>query len=226
MKKTTLLALLILLLVFAFTAFAKSKPLKSKVNPEEITNLQFFEPFAFISYIETGNEAVLNDSMSWISRHFLSKLLTEYRQELHLNGTISIQDTGIRYKVIRELESVINPVIRYGNLYCLKPTPVIDSILASRGKRFGLCTVSIGFTRVQGNYGKEYAKSKAKAFLTNGWDYEKPVPLNSSLFEIIFDAKEHEVAFFGASGKPEHPLKEELLRKRFREAFKGYFVIP
>jgi hypothetical protein len=200
--------------------------MKSKVNPEEVTNLQFFEPFAFISYIETGNEAVLNDSMSGISRHILSKLLTGYRQELHLGGTISIRDTGVQHKVIRELESVINSVTRYSNLYCLKPTPVIDSILASRGKRFGLFTVSIGFTRVQGNYGKEYAKSKAIGILTNGWDYEKPVPLNSSLFEIIFDAVEHEVAFFGTSGKPEHPLKEELLRKRFREAFKGYFVIP
>ena len=226
MKKSTLLALFILLFGVSLTAFTKSKPLKSKVNPEEVTNLQFFKPFAFISYVETGNEAVLNDSMSWISEQILSKLLIEYRQELHLSGTISLQDTSVLHKVIHELESVINPVIRYGNLYCLKPTPVIDSILASRGKRFGLCTVSIGFTRVQGNYGKEYVKSKAKSILTNGWDYEKPVPLNSSLFEIIFDAKEHEVAFFGESGKPEHPLKEELLRKRFREAFRGYFVIP
>ena len=226
MKTLTLLAFFILSFCFAMTSFAKSKPLKSKVNPSEVTSLQFFEPFAFISYIQTGNETVLNDSMSWTSSQLLSNLLIEYRKELHLTGAISIRDTVIISKVIRELESVIDPVVRYGNLYCLKRTPVIDSILLSRGSRFGLCTLSIGFTRIKGNYGKEYARSKGRAFLTNGWDYEKPVPMNSSLFEIIFDAQEHEVAFFGSSGEPEHPLKKELLKKRFREAFRGYFVIP
>jgi hypothetical protein len=223
MKNSIFLAILLLLTGAALTAAAKSKVLKSKVNPDEVTSLQFFEPIAFIRHIETGNEAVFNDSMSAISRQILSKLLVGYRQELHLSGTITLPDTGIRRKVILELVSVINRVVRYGNLYCVKPTPVIDSVLSSRGSRFGLCTVSLGFTRVKGNYGKEFAKSKALGILMNGWDYENPVPFNSSVFEIIFDAREHEVAFFGISGKPENPLNEESLQKRFREAFKGYF---
>ena len=218
--KYTILGVIIIILGGSFAA---EKLLKSKVNPEEITNMQFFEPITYISYVETGNNAVPNDSMSAIRTQFILKLIHEYRGQLHITGTISLADTAIKQKVTDELELTIRSATRYGNLYCMKPTPCIDSILQSRGKRFGLCTVSVGFTRKRGNYGIENAKSRAKAFLRNGWDSEETIPLNSSLFIIIFDAKEHDVAFFGQSYKPEHPLNEDLLRKRFVEVFHGYF---
>ena len=225
MNKPDLLALLILLTCLVPAAFGKSKPLKSDVKPEEIKSLLFFGPFATIKYIEKDNEAVYNDSMSGISQQIVSRLLISYRRELHLNAGISLEDTILERNVIKEVVSVLQSVTKFGNLYCLRHTPMIDSILESRGKRFGLCVVSMGFTRVRGNYTKAKAKSRAKYFLSNGWEDEDPVPLNSMVVAIIFDAERHDVAFFGSSGKHENPLKEELVRERFREAFKGYFTL-
>jgi hypothetical protein len=225
MKKTAVLVILIFATGLAFNVSAKYKPLKSDVKPEEIKSLLFFDPMATIKYIETGNEAVYNDSMSAISERILLKVLLGYRQELHLSTCISLEDTILGRKVVNEVQSVLQSVNKFGNLYCLQHTPVIDSILDSRGRRFGLCMISLGFTRVKGNYAKAKAKGYARYFLSNGWEDENPVPMNSSVVAIIFDAQKHEVAFFGASGKPESPLKEELVHQRFREAFKGYFTL-
>jgi len=223
-SRTQTFGLLILMLLFlSNVSFAKSKPLKSKVKPEEITTLQLFEPLSFVEFIETGNEGFRSDSLSEIRHHFVLKLLKEYRSQLHITGDISLADTSVKGKVWRELASNMHYITRYGNLYFLKPTPVIDSILTSRGQRFGLLIFSYGFIRQEGNYGKEYAKYKAKDFLSLGWDSEKPIPLNSALYAVIFDAKEHDVAFFGESDRPEQPMKEELLKKRFLEIFQGYF---
>jgi hypothetical protein len=225
MNRIAFLALLLLLACFVPAAFAKSKPLKSDVKPEEIKSLLFFDPIASIKYIETGNELVYNDSMSAISQKILLRLVTGYRTELHLTGSISLEDTVLGREVVNEVQSVLQSVNKFGNLYCLQHTPVIDSILDSRGRRFGLCMISLGFTRVKGNYAKAKAKGYARYFLSNGWEYENPVPMNSAVVAIIFDAQKHEVAFFGASGKPESPLKEELVHQRFRKAFKGYFTL-
>lgn len=222
MKQYKILALLIIL---SCASCKTTKLLKSEVNPEEITNLQLFEPLSFMFHIETGNKAILDATTSEASKRLIQKLDNDFRDLLHIKGKISLADTNIKKKVTSELESIIRSVIRYGNLFYLKSTPVIDSLLVARGQRFGLFTVSHGFSRATGNYSKQYAQYKGKDLLSFGYDFEneKPVPCNSSIFAVIFDAREHEVAFFGKSEKPEQPLDEDLLKKRFLEVFHGYF---
>jgi len=215
---------LVILLFLIGTSFTSNKPLKSKVNPEEITNLQYFEPISYIYFINKDNKDELSESMSQASMGLIRKFEKNYRNELHLQDEILFPDTIIRNRVKHELELNIGAINRFGNLYCLKPTPVIDSILLSKGKRFGLLMSSIGFTREKGNYGQERAKFQAKYFLSNGWDNEMPMPMQSALYAVIFDAKEHDVAFFGKSDRSEQPLKEDLLEKRFTEIFQGYLL--
>ncbi len=215
--------IVVLIILLSGTSCSTTKLIKSKVNPDEVTNIQFVEPFSFISYVSTGNTSVLNDSMSAIRKQIVEKLGHEYQDQLHITGQISLEDTVIENKLWRELESIIKRVGRYGNLYYIKASPVMDSLLRSWGHRFGLFTVSSGFIRKSGNYPKEKARADAINAVPYKFEREYVVPRGSALFAIIYDAGKHEVAFFGKSIKEELPLKEDLLRKRFREVFRGYF---
>ncbi|MCX6250801.1 MAG: hypothetical protein NTX61_08620 [Bacteroidetes bacterium] len=215
--------ILVLFILLSATSCSPTKLIKSNVSPEEVTNLLFIEPFSFIYYISSGNTSDLNDSLSAIRDHMVYDLFHTYHNELHITGEITLEDTLTGQKVMDELGSLMGRAYRYGNLYYMKPAPVIDSLLRSEGHRFGLFVLSKGFIRKRGNFPREKARADLKNAIPYKFEIEHVAPRKSALFVLIYDAGKHEVAFFGNSVKEEPPLNEDLLRKRFKELFRGYF---
>ena len=103
-------------------------------------------------------------------------------------------------------------------------TPVIDSLLEANGKRFGLISMSTGFTRAKYNYGLQIVKGILVGILTMGMYVEVPVSANSSLSIMIVDAKENNVAFFNNSYlQDEEPIDSIVINKQVQRIFNGYF---
>jgi len=201
-----------------------SKMLTSTIKPNEVSDIQKFEPLSFISLIEKGNRAKYNDSLSQKSKALLYDAIDTFKQMIPFTGDIFISDTSCNRKLKKEILFLLNSANKQQMISTIKIPPILDSILESKGKRFGLITVASGFTRTDGNYGGQLAKGLGIGLLTLGMYVQTPVKSKSNIYIMIVDAKENNIAFFRKSIlKEEEPLDRSVLKKQIQKIFEGYF---
>lgn len=219
------LNVILILSCFIISSCTATKPLTSKVKPTEVTDLKLMEPFSYISMIKKGNRGQLDDSILFISRQLVLKVLENFKEQIPLTGEIILSDTAIKNNLEKEYEHLILTADRTKNITNLKITPVVDKILEANDTRFGLLIVNTGFTRSRGNYGKEVVKGAALGILTLGMYYQTPVKAYSTIYAMIVDSKENNIAFFRKSFlQDKEPLDESVLKKQFKKIFDGYFL--
>ena len=222
MKRFNTLVILIFLILVSCTT---TKFLTSNVNPNEVTDLKFLEPYSYISKISKGNRGQLDDSLSITSKQLIIKVLENFKEQIPITGEIILSDTSINKTLEKEFESLILTADRSKNISNLKITPTIDKILEANRVRFGLLTVGNGFTRLKGNYGKQVAKGAALGILTLGMYVQTPIKAYSTIYVMIVDSKEDNITFFRKSYlQDKEPLDENVLTKQFKDIFKGYFL--
>jgi len=221
MKHLKLFTLIICIIASSCTA---SKLLTSDVKPDEVKDLHLLEPFSYISKITKGNRGQLNDSVSFISKQLIIKVLENFKGQIPLTGQIILSDSAVNSNLEKEIESLCLSAERLNNISNLRITPTIDKILEANGVRFGLITVGTGFTRIKGNYGKEVAKGAVLGILTLGMYYQTPVKANSTIYALIVDSKENNISFFRKSFLQDNePLDENVLTRQFKDLFTDYF---
>lgn len=218
------LKVILILGCFILSSCTTTKILTSDVKPTEVTDLKILEPFSYISMIKKGNRGQLDDSISFISRNIILKVLESYKGQLPVTSQIVLSDTAIVNSLEKEYELLLLTADRTKNIANLKITPTLDKILEANETRFGLLIVSTGFTRTKGNYGKQIAKGAAMGILTLGMYYQTPVKAYSTIYAMIADSKEDNVAFFRKSFLQDmEPLDESVVTKQFKKIFDGYF---
>jgi len=200
------------------------KLLTSTVKPNEITNLQKFETLSFITLIEKGNRGEHNDTLSNKSKELFSGVLDSFENRIRLTGDIYVFDLLTRTKIEKEIEHLCTTADRQKSISKLKLPRTLDSLLETSQNRFGLITVTTGFTRIRGNYGKQIAKGIGLGILTLGMVYSSPIKAHSTVYVAIIDSKDNNIAFFRKSFlQDKEPLNEVVLRKQVQDIFSGYF---
>ncbi|MFV0392227.1 MAG: hypothetical protein ACK5KP_10155 [Paludibacteraceae bacterium] len=211
-------------IVFVFSACTTTKRLTSGIQPSEVKDMQKFETLSFISLIESGNKGKLNDTLSEKSKSKFENTLREFN-DIPLTNEINLSDTITKKQVGKEIELLCLSADRQKDIRNITIAPVLDSLLEASGKRFGLLTVTSGFTRNKGNYyGGQIAKGIATGILTMGMYYQTPIKSNSTVYVMIVDAKDNNIAFFKKSSlRDVEPLDEKILKKQIEDIFEGYF---
>jgi hypothetical protein len=154
----------------------------------------------------------------------MTEISSTYKTSIPVTGDISVSDTLIQNKIEKEIEFLCISADRQRSISNLKITPMLDSLLEKSGKRFGLITVTTGFTRTKGNYGGQVAKGAAMGLLTLGMYYQTPIKANSTVYAMIVDAKENNIAFFRKSFlQDKEPLDKNVLTKQIQKIFENYF---
>ena len=202
-----------------------SKILTSDVKSVEITEILKIEPFSYISLIETGNRSAYNDSISSSTQLVLNESLETFRGKLRLSSEeIKLTDSLERERLERELNFLIMSAERNRNIKNIPITPLIDSLLKANDKRFGLIIVQSGFTRAKGNYGGQVAKGIGMGILTMGMYYQTPIKANSTLYAMIVDNKNKNVAFYNKSVlQDKEPTEKENIIRQLNKIFETYF---
>jgi len=222
MKRITFILSMI---YFFLSSCTTTKPLVSDISPTEVTDLKLLEPFSYISMIKKGNRGEIDDSISSESRQLVIKVIEDFKPKIPLTGEIILSDTTVRNNLEKEFETLIRTAERTKSISNLKITPVIDKVLEANNVRFGLITVTTGFTRIKGNYGKQVVKGAGLAILTLGMYYQTPIKAYSTVYAMIVDSKQDNVSFFRKSFlQDKEPLDESTLVKQYRDIFKGYFL--
>ncbi|MEN6500925.1 MAG: hypothetical protein ABFC55_00890 [Tenuifilaceae bacterium] len=221
MKHQTIFLILSCIILSSCTA---TKLLTSNVQPTEVTNLKLLEPYSYISMIKKGNRGQLDDSISSISKQLNINVLKSFNGQIPITGDIILIDSTINKDLEKECENLILTAERNKNISNLKITPTLDKILEANDTRFGLIIICTGFTRLKGNYGKEITKGAALGILTLGMYYQIPVKAYSTIYAMIVDSKEDNVAFYRKSFKQDlEPLDQEVLTNQYKKIFEGYF---
>lgn len=221
MKHQTIFLILSCIILSSCTA---TKLLTSNVQPTEVTNLKLLEPYSYISMIKKGNRGQLDDSISSISKQLNINVLKSFNGQIPITGDIILIDSTINKDLEKECENLILTAERNKSISNLKITPILDKILEANDTRFGLIIICTGFTRLKGNYGKEIAKGAALGILTLGMYYQIPIKAYSTIYAMIVDSKEDNVAFYRKSFKQDlEPLDQEVLTNQYKKIFEGYF---
>jgi hypothetical protein len=202
-----------------------TKPLTSTVAPAEVNDLKLMEPYSYITMIKKGNKGELDDSISAISKQLNINILKGLTGQVPVTGNIILGDSAINKTLEKEYEELILTADRNSSIANLTITPTLDQILEANETRFGMIVVASGFTRVKGNYGKEIAKGAALGILTLGMYYQTPVKAYSTIYVMIVDSRDNNVAFFRKSYlQDREPIDESVLAKQYNKIFEGYFL--
>ncbi len=220
MKRLLLISISALLL----TSCGAKKFLTSSTIPNEIGELNYFEPLSYIHYVEKGNKAILSDSLSNITFSRLDSILSNSKTTLPLAEKIILDNDSIKVRVENELGNLSQVINQRRKLDGIEVTPVIDSILKKNKQRFALAIVATGFGRRKGNYGRQVVKGAAIGILTLGMLVPAPIKSNLTLHAFIFDSEKNEITFYKRSMPVQkEPTDSEVINKQLFELFKGYF---
>jgi len=201
-----------------------TKPLTSTVKPTEVTDIKLLEPYSYISMIKKGNRGEVDDSISAISKQVNINILKSMSGQLPISGDIILDDSSVNESLEKEFEYLILAADKNKSITNLSITPTLDRVLELNSARFGLIVVCTGFTRVHGNYAKEIVKGAAMGILTLGMYYQTPIKAYSTIYAMIADSQENNIAFYRKSFlQNKEPLDQEVLKSQYKKIFEDYF---
>lgn len=219
-----ILSLPILLSTLFFTSCTTTKLLTSSVKPTDIKDLKKFETLSKIGLIKKGNEAPHNNSLTIASKEVFSEALNSFENDIPLTGNIYIDELSVQKKMNREIEFLCMRADLRMSIINLELTPTLDSLLEVNQQRFGLITYVTGFTRTKENYADQMAKGVGQGILTGGSFYSLPLKSQSTVYAMIIDSKNNNIAFFRKSFlNDKDPLILTVLKKQIHDIFSGYF---
>ena len=204
----------IIILGIILQSCVTNKYLSSATPMNQVTNIEYFEPYSYIQLIKKGNKSELNDSLSLESKRRIDSVIYSNKNLYKVKNKIIIENSSINEKVENELSFLIQSAMQKRKLEGIELTPVIDSILESRNQRFALGIVAVGFGRRKGNYGGQVAKGVAVGVLTLGLFAPVPIKSNLSLYSVIVDSQKNEIAFYKKTLPIEKSPTDPIIIKR------------
>lgn len=227
----TLSSILLVISAFILDSCTTTKLLTSDVKPSEVVDLQYFEPFSNVSLMYEGNEKILNDSLSNESKQRLYEIVQEFKDKISLTGTITVTSNTIKQRVEKDIENLVIAAndIKNSRISSIRTTPLIDSLLKSNNKRFGLITVDSGYIKTNPLYTKQILASASLNIILEALIFRYPSPTPhpnkaySALYVIIVDADQGNLAFYRKTVISGSPTDKSVLRDQFTEIFKDYY---
>lgn len=215
---------ILLWIVPLFASCAMSKMKTSEVQPSEITEMLKFEPFSYISLIEKGNKSTFSDSLSIQTKKVLSETLGMFEKLPLVDMSRDTNDSLRVREIEKEVNFLVSSVIYTKSIKNLTIPPMIISSLKEHNKRFGLIVIQSGFTRAKGNFGGQVAKGIGLGILTMGMYVQSPIKSTSSIYAMIVDAQNDEIAFYNQSLLQEkEPTEKKIIEKQLNMIFENYF---
>ncbi len=228
--KRILYAVLLSVVVAAGVSCAGKRYVISEFTPL-ISEMAKFETMSHISIIERGNRETYSDSLSWVARYELDRILHSRRPGIPLvpediEFTVPHQGEFVGEEIDLLLRSIMD---NGNNIRNIGVPPLITSMLKADGKRYGLIVIHAGFSRAKGNFGRQVAKDIGIGLLTGilsmGAVTYTGVTLkaNSTLHAIIVDVERDRVAFYDTTTAEADPCDPEVLEKQVIKLFSKVF---
>ena len=186
-------------------------------RPDAIQEMPFASPVAQVATIQRGNQLEFNQGASSESERLMRKLLVRHQPELHLRDELVIPDS-LRQQVRQEIYQAVNGIEKRQRLDTGARLPVLDYLLADQKQRYLLVTATQGFTRLEGNYANQLAKTIGVGLLTMGMMVPVAVKAKSAICLFIYDKEQKNIVYYSHTPPlaEREPLDEAVLEKQLR----------
>ncbi len=198
----------------------------------QLMDLARFEPFSDIAFIEKGDRAERNDSLTFVAREQLNAALAAVEPMFPPSsaaGTLEYAGPATQEITQEEIVDMLSRVATKKQIRNMPVLPLLDDMLTDSGRRYGLMVVQTGFSRRKGNYGGQVAKGVGLAILTavatGGAGYASYTPLkaNSTIHAFIVDAERDKIVFYNKVETEAEPCDPEVLAKQVDKLFRKVF---
>ena len=198
-------------------------PQKSKLDPDNIKELDFYVLPSKISLIEKANIACLNPFLSdSFDLLFESKLPVALKSDVKFNK-FEIFDEDVRDDIDNQLFKIILDVEKIRRIKKYKPDSRLIEFLNLSNKQYLFVSYSKGFTREHGNFGMQIAKGIGIGLLTGGRVIPVPFKANFTNVFYIIDVKNSNLAFYQRNTQELEPLKPQNVEYKIDRILGGYF---
>ncbi len=198
--------------------------LTSGIKQSEINDMAYFKPQAAIGLITKGNNVQTNDSLTAIAAGMQENIVHSLNQTIHVTADILPNSDNLARRLEAETYTLIDECSKREIVKDIPITPLVDSLLEQSGKRYGLITLNVGFTRMEDNYTNQQIKFTAIGLLSLGMFDVHAVKSNSTIFTVIADAKENHLVFYGKTSLDgKEPLDSTVLIKQMKKTFSTNF---
>ena len=222
--QSTLLALLALGAAAALSSCGGSRYIAHHTPASTIDELALFRPFALVGYIDKGNRILPSDSMSSVTAALLDSTARAHGNRLRIDTCLDYADACLGQAVFQEIDVLTQRMRATKNKGPVPISPVLDSLLESRGYRYGMTLVATGHGRRKGNYGGQVAKSAAVGILTLGMYVPIPIKADLTLYALIVDSERDEVVFSDRTLPYEKsPPDPRVVEDRLTLVFEDYY---
>ena len=194
------------------------------VGSDEISELDYFQPIAYINQIYTSNNAVLNDSLSNLASDRMDSIIRKNAVKFRIKRKLTIDDTSILPSLEIELFNVLVEKFLNKNPETLIPTPTIDSIMYANNSRFAMMQVITGFERTEKDFEGELSGTAEIGLLSLGNAVSVETQWSIKTYTVIFDSKTKRIAFSKQTELNESkPTKASALLTELSRTFRYYF---
>ncbi len=211
---------------------ASSRYVAADVVPSQITDVARFEAFSDIAFIEKGDRAERNDSLTFVAQELLRAALSVVEARLPISsdpGVLAYAGPATREITQEEVLGMLSQVTTKKQIKTMPVLPLLNDMVTASGKRYGLMVVQTGFSRRKGNYGGQVAKSIGLGILTAvatagmASVYSVPFKAKSTLHAFIVDAERDNIVFYNKVETEADPCDPEVLTKQVRKLFRKVF---
>ncbi|WP_216679797.1 hypothetical protein [Hymenobacter siberiensis] len=217
MQKMRYAVILVTLTGLLSSCATTSGILRPGFQPKAILEMSFASPVVQVSTIQRGNQPEFNPEASAESVRLMRKLLVNHQVELHLRNELVIPDS-LQQQARQEIYRAVNGIEKRQRLDTGAHLPVLDHLLASQNQRYVLVAATQGFTRLEGNYGNQLAKSIGVGLLTMGMMVPIAIKAKSDICLFIYDGEQKNIVYYNHTPPPaeREPLNEAVLEKQLR----------
>ena len=209
------------LLLIAFTMLTCAT---QNIASNEISELDYFQPLAYINQVYKGNNAVVNDSLSNLASKRMDSVIRRNATKYRIKRKLDIEDSSVLPALEIELFNVLVEKFLNKKPENHFPTPTIDSILKANNSRFAMMQVITGFERTEKEYEGELNNTAEIGLLSLRYAVSPETPWSIRTFTVIFDSKLQRIAFSKQTELNESkPTKASVLLTELSRTFRYYF---
>jgi len=212
------------ILILIFSSCARKTVFVSNVPPSEVRDMVVFEPISYISLINKGDKLEFSDSLSNVSKQLWLNVVEQNQYRLPIHNYYIEDDVYNKTGLQDEIRVLFEEVQALDKFYSIPIPPTIKSHMDLSGSRFGMLTVTSGFTRRKGNMTGQMLKAIGIGVVTLGMVVPMPVAAHSNVYVMIMDNERDEIIYYkGSKMNESQPLKEKILHRQLNFLYKNYF---
>jgi hypothetical protein len=229
MRRVSIHSILAASLVFFFSTCSSSKHTSVKRHPKEVKHILLFQPLSAVYIIEKGNKQELDiDYSNIMMNNAWSGLEEILPRELDAQKleTDSIEQSEIADELFSLGAKLEKSITKKG----MPVSEKIISVLHKHQFKYGIATISYGFTRTRKNYNNQMLMSLGISLLSAGIGGGAfaltygPNKSNSTVISFIIDRENRSVAYYRKySLNNEDPLNPEATENQLKSNMNTYF---